>query len=215
MPSTTNQDLSTVNPSLIEYVEKEILPLYDCFDAAHQRGHARAVIEESMRLASFYEVNPNIVYATAAFHDMGLQIDRELHHIYSGRRIRSDRNLLQWFSEEEIETIAQAAEDHRASSKEEPRSIYGKIVADADKELQPINCIRRAVQYTSSHYPDLSEEEQYMRSAGHLQEKYAEGGYMHLWLKESREAPFLSDLRSIINDEKRLREVIFQLMKEK
>ena len=215
MPSTTNQDLSTVNPSLIEYVEKEILPLYDSFDAAHQRGHARAVIEESMRLASFYEVNPNIVYATAAYHDTGLLIDRELHHIYSGRRIRSDRNLLQWFSEEEIETIAQAAEDHRASSKEEPRSIYGKIVADADKELQPINCIRRAVQYTSSHYPDLNEEEQYMRSAGHLQEKYAEDGYMHLWLKESREAPFLSDLRSIINDEKRLREVIFQLMKEK
>ena len=215
MPSTTNQDLSTVNPSLIEYVEKEILPLYDSFDAAHQRGHARAVIEESMRLASFYEVNPNIVYATAAYHDTGLQIDRELHHICSGKRIRSDRNLLQWFSEEEIETIAQAAEDHRASSKEEPRSIYGKIVADADKELQPINCIRRAVQYTSSHYPDLNEEEQYMRSAGHLQEKYAEGGYMHLWLKESREAPFLSDLRSIINDEKRLREVIFQLMKEK
>ena len=215
MQSTTNQDLSTVNPSLIKYVEKEILPLYDSFDAAHQRGHARAVIEESMRLASFYEVNPNIVYATAAYHDTGLQIDRELHHIYSGRRIRSDRNLLQWFTEEEIETIAQAAEDHRASSKEEPRIIYGKIVADADKELQPINCIRRAVQYTSSHYPDLSEEEQYMRSAGHLQEKYAEGGYMHLWLKESREAPFLSDLRSIINDEKRLREVIFQLMKEK
>ena len=215
MQSTTNQDLSTVNPSLIKYVEKEILPLYDSFDAAHQRGHARAVIEESMRLASFYEVNPNIVYATAAYHDTGLQIDRELHHIYSGRRIRSDRNLLQWFTEEEIETIAQAAEDHRASSKEEPRSIYGKIVADADKELQPINCIRRAVQYTSSHYPDLNEEEQYMRSAGHLQEKYAEGGYMHLWLKESREAPFLSDLRSIINDEKRLREVIFQLMKEK
>ena len=215
MQSTTNQDLSTVNPSLIKYVEKEILPLYDSFDAAHQRGHARAVIEESMRLASFYEVNPNIVYATAAYHDTGLQIDRELHHIYSGRRIRSDRNLLQWFTEEEIETIAQAAEDHRASSREEPRSIYGKIVADADKELQPINCIRRAVQYTSSHYPDLSEEEQYMRSAGHLQEKYAEGGYMHLWLKESREAPFLSDLRSIINDEKRLREVIFQLMKEK
>ena len=215
MPSTTNQDLSTVNPSLIEYVEKEILPLYDSFDAAHQRGHARAVIEESMRLASFYEVNPNIVYATAAYHDTGLLIDRELHHIYSGKRIRSDRNLLQWFTEEEIETIAQAAEDHRASSKEEPRSIYGKIVADADKELQPINCIRRAVQYTSSHYPDLNEEEQYMRSARHLQEKYAEGGYMHLWLKESREAPFLSDLRSIINDEKRLREVIFQLMKEK
>ena len=215
MQSTTNQDLSTVNPSLIEYVEKEVLPLYDSFDAAHQRGHARAVIEESMRLASFYEVNPNIVYATAVYHDTGLLIDRELHHIYSGKRIRSDRNLLQWFSEEEIETIAQAAEDHRASSKEEPRSIYGKIVADADKELQPINCIRRAVQYTSSHYPYLSEEEQYMRSAGHLQEKYAEGGYMHLWLKESREAPFLSDLRSIINDEKRLREVIFQLMKEK
>ena len=207
--------MQSIDKTLINYIENEIFPLYDGFDTAHQRHHAHAVIEESLRLASFYDVNPNVVYTVAAYHDTGLQIDRELHHVYSGKRIRADRNLLKWFSEEEIEMIAQAAEDHRASNKEEPRSIYGKIVADADKELQPINCIRRTVQYTTSHFPDLSEEEQYLRSVAHLKEKYAEGGYMHLWLKESREAPFLSDLRAIIKDEKGLREIIFRLMREK
>lgn len=210
----SNELFAKVDQDLINFVEKEILPLYDSFDTAHRRAHAYAVIEESLRLASFYNVNLNMVFAIAAYHDTGLLIDRELHHLYSGERIRSDKRLLQWFNEEEVEIIAQAAEDHRASNKEEPRSIYGKIVADADKELQPINCIRRTVQYTESHFPHLSAEEMFERSANHLKEKYATGGYMHLWLKESREAPFLSDLRSIIKDEQRLKEIIFQLMKE-
>ena len=210
----SNELFAKVDQSLINYVEKEILPLYDSFDTAHQRPHAHAVIEESMRLASFYNVNFNMVYAIAAYHDTGLLIDRELHHLYSGERIRSDKHLLEWFTEEEIETIAEAAEDHRASNKEEPRSIYGMIVADADKELQPINCIRRTVQYTESHFPHLSAEEKFERSASHLKEKYATNGYMHLWLKESLEAPFLTELRAIINDEQRLKQTIFQLMKE-
>ena len=47
--------------------------------------------------------------------------------------IRADRQLAAWFTPQEIEIIAQAAEDHRASAKSKPRSIYGMIVAEADR----------------------------------------------------------------------------------
>ncbi len=55
--------------------------------------------------------------------------------------------------EEEIETVAQAAEDHRASSDHDPRSIYGRIVAEADRLIDPVTIIRRTIQYVLSHYP--------------------------------------------------------------
>ena len=122
-----------ITPALIHYIEQDILPRYDHFDAAHQRNHAEEVIERSLALAEHYEVNTDMVYAIAAYHDTGLCEGRDTHHLVSGRIIREDMKLRDWFDEDQIETMAQAAEDHRASSGHEPRSIYGKIVAEADR----------------------------------------------------------------------------------
>ena len=107
--------------SFKDYVEKEIIPRYASFDAAHREDHVRSVIEKSQKLARFYDVNPEIIYLAAAYHDLGLCEGREQHHMVSGRIIREDKNLSRWFSREEIELAAQAAEDHRASGKNPPR----------------------------------------------------------------------------------------------
>ena len=104
-----------MNKSLVEYIESRIIPMYDGFDAGHGRDHVRAVIEEAVRLAGFYPVDLNMVYAAAAYHDTGLSVDRKTHHLESGRIVREDRGLRRWFTEPQIEVIAQAAEDHRAS----------------------------------------------------------------------------------------------------
>ena len=40
-----------VSPTLIAYIEREILPCYAHFDAAHQRNHAEEVIARSLALA--------------------------------------------------------------------------------------------------------------------------------------------------------------------
>ena len=120
-----------------EYVEREIIPQYAGFDAAHREDHVRSVIARSQELAKFYDVKPQVLYLAAAYHDLGLSEGRELHHIASGRKIREDMALRQWFSEEEIELAAEAAEDHRASGKNPPRSIYGCIIAEADRQIVP------------------------------------------------------------------------------
>ena len=191
---------------LKEYIEERIISMYDGFDAGHGREHVNAVVEEALRLAGFYDVDEDMVYVAAAYHDTGLCVDRKTHHLESGRIIREDRGLRRWFTEQEIEIIAQAAEDHRASSDHEPRSIYGKIIAEADRQIIPESIILRTVQYGFKHYPQLDKEGHWARLCNHMAEKYDVGGYLNLWIPESRNAEGLALLRDIIHNKSRLRE---------
>lgn len=199
-----------VKPSIIAYIKQEILPRYDHFDAAHQRNHADEVIERSLALTKHYDVDENMVYAIAAYHDTGLCEGRDTHHLVSGRIIREDKKLREWFSEDQIETMAQAAEDHRASSGHEPRSIYGKIVAEADRLITPEKVIRRTIQFTQDHFPEYDKEQQYQRFREHLLEKYSDTGYLRLWIPESDNATRLEELRIIIRDEEKMRKAFDQ-----
>lgn len=191
--------------TLKEYIESEIIPRYDNFDGAHRRDHVRSVIGQSRELSRYYDVNPEILYAAAAYHDLGLCEGREKHHLVSGRIIREDKTLLNWFSVEEIEVIAEAAEDHRASNETPPRSIYGKIIAESDRLIDPETVIRRTVQYGFAHYPQMNREQMWERTLTHLQKKYGYGGYLKLWIPESSNSCRLEELRKIIADENRLR----------
>lgn len=200
--------------TLQKYIESEILPLYDAFDAAHQRDHADSVIRQSLALAEYYDVDVDMVYAIAAYHDTGLAVDRKTHHLESGRIIREDARLPEWFSSEQIETMAQAAEDHRASSDHEPRSIYGKIVAEADRLIDTDTILRRTVQYGFAHYPELTREEHIARVIAHLQDKYAEGGYLKLWIPESPNAARLQALQQLIKDETEIRKRVEEIYEQ-
>lgn len=198
-------DMERRNPALVQYIETRIIPRYASFDKAHREDHARAVIDRALEMGKNYEINPDMLYAAAACHDLGLAVDRKTHHLESGRIIRADAQLRRWFTPEQIETIAQAAEDHRASATAPPRSIYGALVAEADRMIVPETIVRRTIQYGLSHYPDLDKESHWQRTLEHLHEKYAEGGYMHLLIPGSpNEAP-LARLREIIRDEEHLR----------
>ena len=240
---------------LQQYIEAEIIPHYDGFDKAHRRDHVEKVISESLALARHYDVDESMVYTVAAYHDLGLCEGRELHHVVSGRILLADAKLRQWFSEEQLAVMAEAVEDHRASSdhaprsiygrilladaklrqwfSEEqlavmaeavedhrassdhaPRSIYGRIVAEADRVIDADVTLRRTVQYGLSHYPEMNKDEQYARFVGHLQNKYAEGGYLKLWIPESENASRLAELRKIIADKTALQKVFDRIYAE-
>lgn len=203
-----------VNAELKAYVEQEIIPRYDGFDAAHQRDHVLTVIDAALKLATYYDINKDMVYAIAAYHDTGLAFGRDKHHTESKRIIIEDRELRRWFTEEEIATMADAAEDHRASSKGEPRTIYGCIVAEADRIIDSRSIIRRTIQFTLTNHPELDREEGYERMVDHLNAKYNYGGYLKLWIKESDNAQRLEELRQIIATPTRLREIYDELYNE-
>ena len=188
------------------FLEREIVPLYDNFDAGHGRDHVHTVMSQSMSLASHYpEVDTCLLLTAAAYHDLGLAFGRDEHHIHSARIVRDDQRLRQWFNEEEIIIIAEAAEDHRASSGHEPRTIYGRIVAEADRIIDSETIVRRALQYGMSHEPGLDREAQYRRLMDHMLEKYAEGGYLKLWVPYGDNARRLKEFRQTLADEQAFR----------
>lgn len=194
-----------MNQELIRYIEAEIIPRYESFDKAHRVGHVRTVIEQSLLLAGHYDVDPEMVYTVAAYHDTGLAEGRETHHTVSARIIRGDARLREWFSPEQIGIMADAAEDHRASSKHEPRSIYGRIVAEADRIIDSDTILRRTIQYGLSHHPELDREGQYERVCAHISEKYDYGGYLRLWIPESPNASRLEAFRQLFHDKEAFR----------
>ena len=203
-----------IREDLRRYIEQEILPLYDSFDRGHRRDHAHQVIERSAQIAEAFEVDAEMVYAIAAYHDTGLRFGRENHHSDSARIVLADGELRRWFTEEQIVTIAQAAEDHRASAARAPRTIYGRIVAEADRLIIPELIIRRTVQYSLANFPALDREGHWLRSQEHLHEKYDEGGYLRLWIEGSDNAERLKRLREIIADKEQLREIFDKIFNE-
>lgn len=204
---------------LEKYLHEDIVPRYSSFDMAHREDHALTVIGQVMklldtmpeefmtgeRLVRRQDIDRNILLTAAACHDLGLVNGRERHHLDSGEIIRSDGNLRKWFSEEAIETIAQAAEDHRASGKSAPRSIYGMLVAEADRVIEGETIIRRTLQYGLEHYPTLDRPGHIERAIDHLHEKYGRGGYLKLWIPWSDNAVRLSELQDLMEDPEGIR----------
>jgi len=200
---------------LRQFLEHEIVPLYDNFDAGHRRDHVHQVMDRALNLAQYYpEVDPAIVLAAAAYHDLGLAHGREQHHIHSAHIVRQDDRLLQWFTTDEINIIADAAQDHRASSGTEPRTIYGKIVAEADRLIEPTTIIRRTIQFSLDHFPQFTREQHLERVVQHLHEKYGEGGYLRLWIPHSDNAARLQQLHRIIADNKAISDIFNRLYQQ-
>ena len=196
------------------YIESEILPRYDGFDAAHRRDHADMVISRSVELAERLGARVDMAYVIAAYHDTGLAVGRDVHHTESKRILLEDNRLREWFSAEDIATMADAVEDHRASSKQPPRTLYGRIVAEADRLIEPRTILRRTVQFTLTHHPELDMEEGYERLVEHMREKYDYGGYLRLWIEESDNAQRLEELRRIIADKPLLRRLYEEIYDE-
>ena len=203
-----------LSAELINHVEGEILPRYEAFDKAHDCRHAFTVISNSLRLAQQYDVDMQMVYTIAAYHDLGLERGREKHHTESARIVREDERLKQFFTAEQIEIMADAVEDHRASNKMPPRTIYGKSVAEADRIIESTTIMRRTIQYGLSHYPTLTGAEHIERAVQHIKEKYGRGGYLKLWIPESDNAENLQQFRTLIDDTKGLRSRLEEIYKE-
>ncbi len=195
-----------VNQELKKYIEQNIIPLYDQFDSAHQRDHVQSVIQQSMALSEQMEVSVDMVYAIAAYHDIGLCQGREHHHEVSAQMLMEDDHLRKWFTDSQLQIMADAVEGHRASSNHAPRTLYGRIVAEADRFIDPDTIIRRTVQYGLEHYPELDKEGHYERTLQHLHEKYGRNGYLHLWFEHSPNAERLEKLRTMMDDEDVLRQ---------
>lgn len=200
----------TASLDLVEMIERTILPRYAAFDKAHNLEHVTRVIRSSLALVRTTGADINMVYTIAAYHDLGMEGPRAIHHLTGGKILAADSRLRKWFSPEQIKIMKEAIEDHRASASHAPRSIYGKIVAEADRDIDKDIVVKRTIQYGQSHYPELNKEQQWQRFKKHMDEKYSYNGYIRLWIPGSPNEQKLKELRDIIANEQRLRALFEQ-----
>ncbi|MBP5715257.1 MAG: HD domain-containing protein [Prevotella sp.] len=205
---------NTPSLDLVEFIETKILPKYAEFDRAHNLEHVTRVIRRSLELVKITGADINMVYTVAAYHDLGMSGPRAIHHLTGGKILAADNRLKKWFSAEQIKIMKEAVEDHRASASHAPRSLYGKIIAEADRDIDVEVVIRRTVQYGLSNYPELDKEGHWKRFKEHLDSKYSVNGYIRLWLPKSPNEKNLNDLRNLISNPPQLREFFERIFAE-
>ncbi len=204
MPQPTKQTQSAsqprLNPKLVRHIETVVMPRYQKNDISHQRWHIDGVIKRSLDLAATRRVKPDLVYTIAAYHDLGCQINREEHEHESAKLCRADQKLTSFFTTAELDLAADAIEDHRASNQRGCRSIYGKIIATADKFTSIPDLMRSVGWYQFEHFPDAPFEQYLEGCIKYVAAKYGPGGYIAVPLPHPPFDHFLAELRTLIND---------------
>ena len=191
-----------VNNELKKYIEENVFPEYDKNESGHGINHIKDVIKRSFELVeeNQLDVNIDMVYVIASYHDIGHHIDSKTHEIISADLMSKDKTLSNFFTEEELKIIKEAIEDHRASANDEPRSIYGRIVSSADRNNKVEDCLRRTYTYGKKLNPDATDEELFLRAYDVLQNKFGEDGYAKFYFKDSKYEKFLKEIRELLKD---------------
>lgn len=193
-----------IREELKKYIEENIFTSYDKNEDGHKLDHIMYVIDRSFMFASRVpDVNLEMVYVIAAYHDIGHYIDAENHEKVSGEILLKDKNLRKFFSEEEIKTMSEAVCDHRASSKNEPRSIYGKIVSSADRNVLVEIPLKRTYSYRKVHSPNSTLDEIIEESRQHLLDKFGKKGYAttKMYFEDEDYKKFLEDITVLASNE--------------
>ena len=167
-----------MNPNLKKYVENYIFPIYQKNDLGHNIEHIKYVIDRSLKFASeVSDINYDMIYVIAAYHDIGHYIDAKNHEKISSDMLLEDEIIRNFFTNDEIKTMSEAIYDHRASLKGEPRSIYGKIVSSADRNTLVDVVLKRSYSYSIKHNPNYTIEQIIEESRQHIINKFGKKGY--------------------------------------
>lgn len=195
-----------VDLTLMEFVEQQILPRYAAFGKSHGMFHVTRVINNIIGLSRQVGADINMAYTIAAYHDLGMEGPRAIHHLTSGKILAADARLKKWFTPDQLKIMREAVEDHRASASHAPRSIYGKLVAEADRDIDPEIVFTRCVEFGLEREPDKDKEWHWNRFLTHMENKYSINGYIKLWIPNSPNEQRLKKLREIIADQTKLRQ---------
>lgn len=203
-----------IREELKKYIEENIFTGYDKNEDGHKLDHIMYVIDRSFMFASRVpDVNLEMVYVIAAYHDIGHYIDAENHEKVSGEMLLKDKNLRRFFTDEEIKIMSEAVCDHRASSKSEPRSIYGKIVSSADRNVLVEIPLKRTYSYRKVHSPNSTLDEIIKESRQHLLDKFGKKGYAttKMYFEDEDYKKFLEDITVLASNEEEFKKKFLEV----
>lgn len=190
-----------MNEKLIEYIENNILPEYSKNESGHGIEHINYVVNRCFKFAEqFDNIDLNVLYAIACFHDIAHYIDKNNHEILSARIFYNNEDMKEFFSDEERLVIKEAIEDHRASANHMPRNDYGKIISSADRSTSVEEFLTRTHSYTLKHYPGLTIEQIVERGFQHTKDKYGCGGYAKSYAYDIEYNNFLNQINELLSN---------------
>ena len=195
-----------INKQLKTYIEENIFPQYKYNDRGHNLDHIKYVIDRSIKFASnIKDINYDMVYTIASYHDIGHYIDAKNHEKVSADIFLNDDKMKEFFNDEERKIISEAISDHRASLQSEPRSIYGKIISSADRNTSIDDILKRTYAYRIKHNSKDSINEIIEESRLHITNKFGKKGYAKekIYFEDKDYTNYLEELSNlIINKEK-------------
>lgn len=210
--------MEEVNQNLEDYIEKNVLPQYDANNVGgHGKKHIETVINRSFEIVKEFnlDVNKDMVYTIAAFHDIGYKENPDQHEEVSSEKFKQDKEIAKFFNDEQIKVIAEAIVDHRASLEYEARSIYGKIVSSADRETSVENMLTRSILYQADKHkaenPTIEQVIEY--SYKKLSSKYGKGGYAKMYYPDKKYTQYLDKMQELLENKDKFIEEEMNLAK--
>lgn len=185
------------------YIEDNIFPKYERNDKAHRMDHIKYVIKRCFELSKNKDIDINMLYTIAAYHDIGYYIDYKTHEIISAKIMYEDENLRKFFNEQQLKIMKEAIEDHRASLDRRPRNIYGELISSADRNIDIDESLRRIYFYSTEHFSELSEDETIEECYNHTSKKFSENGYANFFLEDKDYEKYLKELRDFLNNKEK------------
>lgn len=203
--------IKLIDKNLYNYLQENILPKYEKNIGGHDVSHINYVINRAFEIIQEFklDINYNIVYTTAMYHDIGYKKDPDNHEIVSAQIFDSDNNIKRFFNKDDQKIIHEAIVDHRASLEYEPRSIYGKIVSSADREISVENMLIRSLKYQRDKHkaenPTLDDiiEHSYKK----LSSKYGKvNGYAKMYYKDKKYNDYIEEINILLDSKELFKE---------
>jgi len=143
-------------------------PFYANGDKAHLIDHANDVCELALEINK--EFDKKLVILASYIHDIFNATNRKMHNSLAYEYVidRSD-DFLKALSDRELELVAYAVLEHRASFKGEFFSKLSAIISSADRGRPDVpQTVIRSMRYNSANAQDVYE---------HMIDKYGSNGY--------------------------------------
>lgn len=193
--------MKQVTKQLKDYIEQQILPIYANNDSGHGIEHIKYVIKRSNEFAiQFNNINIDMVYVIASFHDIAHHIDKDNHEILSAKLFYENEKMKEFFDDEQRKIIKEAIEDHRSSLEYEPRSDYGKIISSADRTTSIESVLKRTHSYTKKHYPNFDLFQMIERAYNHMLKKYGVTGYAKHYCYDKEYEQFKQNVETFLKN---------------
>lgn len=207
-----------INLELQKYIEEQILPLYDNNIGGHGISHIKFVIERSFELINEFKLNLNLnmVYTIAVFHDIGYKINPDNHEAISAQIFLDDINMKRFFTDNEINLIAEAIIDHRASLEYEARSVYGKIVSSADREISVENMLKRSILFQKDKHKDECPTNMQIIDYSYkkLLSKYGKDGYAKMYFPDKKYLDYINKIQELLDNKNKFVETELKIIEE-